>query len=175
MNLATVLLDEPSAAQTPIEDPLSLGFQVSGLPAEWRRAAADLIDGTPGITWIDSTSLHDATQETATSPFVSTTVLMAWKLDGLNRSPLEIGALTCALTEQVPGWIARSTHTEMTGGGAGIHLLGTLDSPFGPLISNVHNLVLPARGGGDLLCQLSVNAVAAWRHAADRITLVTTS
>lgn len=44
---------------------------------------------------------------------------------------------------------------------------GTLDSPFGPLISNVHNVVCPIGGGESIIVQLAVTATQEWSVSAD--------
>ena len=162
-----------------LADPLEFGYRPVGLPRLWKRTAADLVGGQPAATWLDSSAVEadriSGLHEDAAgdiSGFVSSVIVMAWTISGMSNSPARLATLVSEVTESSTGWSARDRIGEsLPGQGFSIHLLGTLESPFGQLISNAHNVVCPIGEGVTVVVQLAVTATQEWAATADAIVL----
>lgn len=173
MKLVEALAEAPGSVCKAVTDPLGLGYHVVGLPPSWRRTRTDTVDGIPAASWIDSSVMRSQRTGSATGlVFASIAIVMAWRIRGLGRAPIGLAALFCSMTEEVPGWNYRSSQNgTLDAASAAIRLVGTLDSPFGPLIANSHTVVY--RSGTDELTamQLSVTATPDGGDAAGQIAL----
>ncbi|SIS23943.1 hypothetical protein SAMN05445060_4211 [Williamsia sterculiae] len=125
------------------------------------------------VAWMDSTIEDRGIGEDELPPFVSSAILLAWEIAGLGRRSAETAKLMMALTEQTPGWSRRWVDDcEVAAGIHSVFVEGNVWSPYGPLISNSHNVVYE-RGGDDFTAiQLSVTALPHWGEHADDVRLV---
>lgn len=130
------------------------------------------------MTWLDSAAVDEIASSIgndgdAIEPaFVSSAILMGWTISGLHDSTARVGALASEITEDVHGWTARDQLSVRLGDGAfSIRLLGTMESPFGPLVSNIHNIVFSSGDFDTTLIQLAVTATQDWSSVADDIVL----
>lgn len=172
MNLAEALAGHPETVALPVDDPLALGFDVVGLPPGWRRTRHELVSGTPAACWLDATSFADQKPDSSEKSFVSSALLLAWQIRGLDRSASAIADLACGMTEDVPGWCQRSRDTaSLPDGGILVVMCGSLESPFGTVVSNVHNAVIGGGASGHTLVQLVVSATGDQAGPADAVSL----
>lgn len=178
MNLLDAIDNNPAGTVESVADPLEFGYRPYGLPATWRRIRARIAGGQPAATWLDSDAVNRDTQlgadgESSNMPeFVSSAVVMAWAIGGMSNSPARLAAQIGEITQDTPGWSSRGQSAEvLSGQGFSIHMLGTLESPFGPLVSNVHNVACPIGDGKVIVVQLAVNSTQAWAEVADAVVL----
>ena len=173
MTLTDLFVGSPSAESHPLTDPLSVGFRVHGLPPPWRRVRAEAVGLMPAVTWIDSSVVtsHPDDFESA-GIFASVAVLMGWRLANLGRPLGEVAESFAGLTADVTGWTCRSRidgpdHMQS----ASVRLLGTLESPYGPLIANSHTIATRGEKEELIALQLSVTAATRAGPSADQIKL----
>ncbi|MBT0566090.1 hypothetical protein [Williamsia sp. CHRR-6] len=171
MNLADMLAASPDAACDPITNPMSLGYVIVDLPPEWRKTRANAIGDTPAVSWIDGSHVAPNPDDVGgTGLFVSVAVLIGWRLQNLKASLNETAELFARMTQDVPGWARRTRQDELAmPQSVSIRLLGTLESPYGPLISNSHSIVTRSGSTELTAIQLSVTATRRWEAAADQI------
>ena len=147
------------ASLVPLPDPLEFGYHPVGLPHAWRRIKADMAGGQPAAMWMDSTAVG----QSATTGQIS---------DDMSTSIARLAASAAEVTRATPGWTPRGQHSgSLPYDGFGVHLLGTVASPFGPLVSNAHTIACPVGGGKAVVVQLAVTAVQDWAESADQVVL----
>lgn len=162
------------ASFVPLPDPLEFGYHPVGLPHAWRRIKADMAGGQPAAMWMDSTAVGQSatTGEISDENFVSSAIVMGWIVDDMSTSIARLAASAAEVTRATPGWTLRGQHSgSLPYDGFGVHLLGAVASPFGPLVSNAHTIACPVGGGKAVVVQLAVTAVQDWAESADQVVL----
>lgn len=171
MSLVEYLSGRPEVTYQTIDDPFSAGLEVSGLPAQWVRVD-QAGDGPPGATWLDGTVLDDGDAAGRHPIFASLANVFGWVLTGTDLSVTELVDEAAATTSDTTGWEGRGLVARESGPRfASVRQLGTLASPFGPLISNAHSMAAPLSDDSIVLVQLIVTATQKWSGVADAIAL----
>ncbi len=150
-------LGHPQAVVTLVEHFDETGLAVAGLPGGWRKVRRDADLVTVSELWL---SKREAELQESLAPserFVSNAMATAWRLADLPVPADHLLQFAEAMTRGVPGWELRESVVD-TRNEHGVVLLGTLGSPFGPLVSNAHSVVLPVGDDQYVLAQLAVTA-----------------
>lgn len=153
----TSALVHPQAVVTLVEHFGETGLAVAGLPDGWRKVRRDADLVTVSDLWL---SKREAELQESLAPserFVSNAMATAWRLTDLPVPAEHLVQFAEAMTLGVPGWELRERVIDSRND-HGVVLLGTLESPFGPLVSNAHSVVLPVGDDQYVLAQLAVTA-----------------
>ncbi|QKT08850.1 hypothetical protein HUN08_17770 [Gordonia sp. X0973] len=171
MNLVEYLAAHPEVVSQTITEPLTSGVEVTGVPAQWVRV--DRVgEGPPGAAWIDATVIDDAEAAAGSRVFASLANVFGWVLTGTDLSVTELVDEAAATTADTTGWEGRGLVARESGPRfASVRQLGTLASPFGPLISNAQSMAAPLSDDSIVLVQLIVTATQKWSGVANAIAL----
>lgn len=172
MNLIQYLDGHPEVEWTVLDDPLG-EWAVAGIPPEWRQTAMESVTGNPGPVWVDLGGAVSASHDEADPPFASQATVVGWELHRWPTTLIELVTLAAGITEEVPGWTSRESELSQPDPGlVSLRMAGALESPYGPLVSNIQNVAVELDRGCVKLIQLAVTTTSDWTTAAEKISLV---
>ncbi|MGC4933965.1 hypothetical protein ACLQ3C_09805 [Gordonia sp. DT30] len=167
MNLAQFLATNSAVQSEILGDPLVSGLGVCGIPPKWRATVMESVTTNPGPVWCDiraAESSRDETPGDSIPPFSSQATVVGWVMHNIQTTPTELVRMAADMTESTPGWSQVSTESAGLGpDAASSYMFGTLDSPYGPLVSNIQNIGLIGPARSMFLVQLVVTATAEWK------------
>lgn len=161
-------LGHPMATVTLVDDFATTGLVVDGLPDGWRKVRRDAEIVTVSDLWLDVAEAEQQAHLDPAERFVSNALATAWRLADLPVPAAHLLEFAEAMTAGVTGWQLRGRHIDAINE-CGSALRGTLDSPFGQLISNSHAVIQTQPDGSYVLAQLAVTALA---HHGDTLDVV---
>lgn len=163
-------LGHPMATVTLVEDFATTGLVVDGLPDGWRRVRRDAEIVTVSELWLDVAEAEQQADLDPAERFVSNALATAWHLVDLPVPVEHLLEFAEAMTSGVAGWELRGREPD-TVNEWGSTLRGTLESPFGPLVSNSHAVIQTQPDGSYVLSQLAVTALPHHGDTLDAIRL----
>ena len=164
-------LGHPMATVTLVDDFATTGLLVGGLPDEWRRVRRDAEIVTVSELWLDVAEAEQQADLDPAERFVSNALATAWHLADLPVPEEDLLQFAEAMTSGVAGWTLRRQETDPINA-CGSAFRGTLDSPFGPLVSNSHTVIQTLPDGSYVLAQLAVTALPRHGDSLDAVRLV---
>ncbi len=120
--------------------------------------------------WLDAAEAEQQADLDPSERFVSNALATAWRIADLPVPAEHLLEFAAAMTSGVAGWELRDREID-TVNECGSTLLGTLDSPFGPLVSNSHAVIQTQSDGSYVLSQLAVTALPHHGDTLDAIRL----
>ncbi|WP_299575282.1 hypothetical protein [uncultured Williamsia sp.] len=163
-------LGHPMATVTLFDDFATTGLVVDGLPDGWRKVRRDAEIVTVSDLWIDVAEAEQQADRDPAERFVSNALATAWHLADLPVPAEHLLEFAEAMTTGVTGWHLRHREVDPINE-CGSTLCGTLDSPFGPLVSNSHAVIQQKPDGSYVLAQLAVTALPHHGDALDAVRL----
>ncbi|GAA2053285.1 hypothetical protein [Williamsia deligens] len=164
-------LGHPMATVTLVDDFGTTGLVIDGLPDGWRKVRRDAEIVTVSDLWLDVAEAEKQAELDPADRFVSNALATAWHLANLPVPAEHLLEFAEAMTSGVTGWTLRARDTDQVNS-CGSTLRGTLDSPFGPLVSNSHAVILTQPDGSYVLAQLAVTALPQHGESLDRVRLI---
>ncbi|MEH3155429.1 MAG: hypothetical protein PGN29_08795 [Gordonia paraffinivorans] len=163
-------LGHPMATVTLVADFATTGFVVDGLPDGWRKVRRDAEIVTVSDLWLDVAEAERQADLDPAERFVSNALATAWRLADLPVPAEHLLEFAEAMTSGVTGWHLRGREADLVNE-CGSTLRGTLDSPFGQLVSNSHAVIETQPDGSCVLAQLAVTALPHHGDTLDAIRL----
>ena len=163
-------LGHPMATVTLVDDFAATGLVVDGLPEGWRKVRRDAEIVTVSDLWLDVAEAEQQADLDPAERFVSNALATAWRLADLPVPAAHLLEFAEAMTTGVTGWQLRGRDDDAVNE-CGSTLRGTLESPFGRLVSNSHAVIQTQPDGSYVLAQLAVTALPHHGDTLDSIRL----